>query len=212
MLSTVLNIIIFEDCRNQWSMSRPLLGLILLNEKVNISPRPLKLCACVWYNTSILCIPAVFCWPEEQHRQQPATGEAAGHALMFRELDGGNREEPTNKEPRQVGCKIKITGRAVGGRNKARADSRRTFFLVMANSLFKLISFPFTSTLLQNDFVNLSQLCPCHMWAWFISWPLPWSRALIFEKELINLSFCVFSSPTWSYCQIRLKNWSCTSI
>lgn len=35
MLSTVLNIIIFEDCRNQWSMSRPLLGLILLNEKVN---------------------------------------------------------------------------------------------------------------------------------------------------------------------------------
>ena len=32
MLSTVLNIIMFEDCRNQWSMSRPLLGLILLNE------------------------------------------------------------------------------------------------------------------------------------------------------------------------------------
>lgn len=34
MLSTVLNIIMFEDCRNQWSMSRPLLPLILLNEKV----------------------------------------------------------------------------------------------------------------------------------------------------------------------------------
>lgn len=34
MLSTVLNIIMFEDCRNQWSMSRPLLGLILLNEEV----------------------------------------------------------------------------------------------------------------------------------------------------------------------------------
>ena len=56
MLSTVLNIIMFEDCRNQvkitktsfyeifndftkffpfffqWSMSRPLLGLVLLNE------------------------------------------------------------------------------------------------------------------------------------------------------------------------------------
>ncbi|CAD7680037.1 unnamed protein product [Nyctereutes procyonoides] len=32
MLSMVLNII-FEDCRNQWSTSRPLLGLILLNEK-----------------------------------------------------------------------------------------------------------------------------------------------------------------------------------
>ncbi|PFX28448.1 Exportin-7 [Stylophora pistillata] len=33
MLSTVLNIVMFEDCKNQWSMSRPLLGLILLNEK-----------------------------------------------------------------------------------------------------------------------------------------------------------------------------------
>lgn len=61
---------------------------------------------------------------------------------MFRELDGGNREEPTNKEPRQVGSEIKITGRAVGWQNKARADSMRTFFRVMANSLFKLIFFP----------------------------------------------------------------------
>ena len=34
ILNNVLNIIIFEDCRNQWSMSRPLLGLILLNERV----------------------------------------------------------------------------------------------------------------------------------------------------------------------------------
>ena len=34
MLSTVLNIVMFEDCRNQWSMSRPLLALILLNEDV----------------------------------------------------------------------------------------------------------------------------------------------------------------------------------
>merc|ERR1712226_1504195 len=33
MLQTVLNIIMFEECRNQWSMSRPLLGLILLNEE-----------------------------------------------------------------------------------------------------------------------------------------------------------------------------------
>lgn len=36
ILQTVLNIIIFEECRNQWSMSRPLLGLILLNEEVMI--------------------------------------------------------------------------------------------------------------------------------------------------------------------------------
>ena len=34
LLTTLINIIIFEDCRNQWSMSRPLLGLILLNEDV----------------------------------------------------------------------------------------------------------------------------------------------------------------------------------
>jgi len=32
MLSCILNIVMFEDCRNQYSMSRPLLGLILLNE------------------------------------------------------------------------------------------------------------------------------------------------------------------------------------
>ncbi|XP_065590543.1 ran-binding protein 17 [Cyrtonyx montezumae] len=33
MMSVLMNTIIFEDCRNQWSVSRPLLGLILLNEK-----------------------------------------------------------------------------------------------------------------------------------------------------------------------------------
>lgn len=57
MLSTVLNIIIFEDCRNQWSMSRPLLGLILLNEKVNVphtSIIPLNhWCICVCVNTCV---------------------------------------------------------------------------------------------------------------------------------------------------------------
>lgn len=36
ILSTVLNVIMYEDCRNQWSMSRPLLGLILLNEEVSV--------------------------------------------------------------------------------------------------------------------------------------------------------------------------------
>jgi hypothetical protein len=34
ILETIFNIIIFEDCRNQWSMSRPLLILILINEQV----------------------------------------------------------------------------------------------------------------------------------------------------------------------------------
>jgi len=32
-LVTILNIIMFEDCKNQWSMSRPLLGLILINHE-----------------------------------------------------------------------------------------------------------------------------------------------------------------------------------
>ena len=36
MLQTVLNIIMFEDCRNQWGMSRPLFVLILLNEEVHL--------------------------------------------------------------------------------------------------------------------------------------------------------------------------------
>lgn len=36
LLNTVINIIIFEDCKNQWSMSRPLLVLILLNEQVRL--------------------------------------------------------------------------------------------------------------------------------------------------------------------------------
>ncbi|TMW41065.1 hypothetical protein DOY81_013855 [Sarcophaga bullata] len=32
MMSTLLNNVMAEDCRNQWSMSRPLLVLILLYE------------------------------------------------------------------------------------------------------------------------------------------------------------------------------------
>jgi hypothetical protein len=36
MMSILMNTIVFEDCRNQWSVSRPLLGLILLNEKVGM--------------------------------------------------------------------------------------------------------------------------------------------------------------------------------
>eukprot|EP00794_Sanderia_malayensis_P005744 gene5744-6446_t len=33
MLSTILNTVMFEDCKNMWSISRPFLGLILLNEE-----------------------------------------------------------------------------------------------------------------------------------------------------------------------------------
>ena len=35
----ILNIIMYEDCRNQWSMSRPLLPLLLLNEEVCFESR-----------------------------------------------------------------------------------------------------------------------------------------------------------------------------
>lgn len=38
MMSVLMNTVVFEDCRNQWSVSRPLLGLILLNEKVSVLP------------------------------------------------------------------------------------------------------------------------------------------------------------------------------
>ena len=37
MMSVLMNTVVFEDCRNQWSVSRPLLGLILLNEKVSVA-------------------------------------------------------------------------------------------------------------------------------------------------------------------------------
>lgn len=33
ILSSMLNIIMFEDCKNQWAMSRPLFVLILLYEE-----------------------------------------------------------------------------------------------------------------------------------------------------------------------------------
>lgn len=33
ILSFILNAVMYEDCRNQWSMSRPLLGIILLHEE-----------------------------------------------------------------------------------------------------------------------------------------------------------------------------------
>lgn len=33
ILSTLLNVVMFEDCKNQWSMSRPLFVLILLYEE-----------------------------------------------------------------------------------------------------------------------------------------------------------------------------------
>ena len=59
MLSTVLNIIMFEDCRNQWSMSRPLLGLILLNEEVSQRGKGYWMIGRRGMRLSIICQP----WP-----------------------------------------------------------------------------------------------------------------------------------------------------
>ena len=36
MLSAIFNIIMYEECKNLWSMSRPLLGLILVCEDVRV--------------------------------------------------------------------------------------------------------------------------------------------------------------------------------
>lgn len=118
MLSTVLNIIIFEDCRNQWSMSRPLLGLILLNEKVGLIFRRLPLCGrALWvvrqFPSHRDCLESqlhlspsppspVFLRPTEQYREQPAPGEAASHAPLLRKPHGGHRAQPAHQEPRQV--------------------------------------------------------------------------------------------------------------
>ena len=34
LLSTLFEIVLFEDCHNQWSLSRPMLSLILINEQI----------------------------------------------------------------------------------------------------------------------------------------------------------------------------------
>ena len=34
LLTSLFEIVLFEDCTNQWSLSRPMLSLILVNEQV----------------------------------------------------------------------------------------------------------------------------------------------------------------------------------
>lgn len=50
VLDHLLRLVLFEDCPNQWSISRPMLGLILTNQKV-CSPE-------IWWSLSFL---VVFC-------------------------------------------------------------------------------------------------------------------------------------------------------
>lgn len=36
LLTTLFEIVLFEECSNQWSLSRPMLSLILINEQVGL--------------------------------------------------------------------------------------------------------------------------------------------------------------------------------
>ena len=38
LLTTLFEIVLFEDCSNQWSLSRPMLSLILVNEQARTLP------------------------------------------------------------------------------------------------------------------------------------------------------------------------------
>lgn len=49
------------------------------------------------------CLPPVFLRPEEQHCEQPTTGETAGDAPLLREPHGGHRTQPPHQEQGQVG-------------------------------------------------------------------------------------------------------------
>lgn len=53
ILKTLFEIILFEDCGNQWSLSRPMLSLILINEQVMDLLNPftilIKSTACSYY-------------------------------------------------------------------------------------------------------------------------------------------------------------------
>lgn len=54
ILTTLFEIVLFEECANQWSMSRPMLSLILLNEQIYsklqsqiIASQPVTLSLCL---------------------------------------------------------------------------------------------------------------------------------------------------------------------
>jgi hypothetical protein len=36
LLTTLFELVLFEECTNQWSLSRPMLSLILLNEQARV--------------------------------------------------------------------------------------------------------------------------------------------------------------------------------
>lgn len=46
ILKTLFEIVLFDDCSNQWSLSRPMLSLILINEQVRATPLVLVSLVC----------------------------------------------------------------------------------------------------------------------------------------------------------------------
>ena len=73
ILSTLFEVVLFESCNNQWSMSRPMLSLILLNEQIYhelkhriIASQPVRvlhLCGLLWLykHQALLAIEAYHC-------------------------------------------------------------------------------------------------------------------------------------------------------
>ena len=47
LLTTLFEIVLFEDCPNQWSLSRPMLSLILINEQVSPCWKTIRQKGCI---------------------------------------------------------------------------------------------------------------------------------------------------------------------
>lgn len=113
MLATVLNTIMFEDCRNQWSMSRPLLPLILLNNEVKLQPFINQVLSVAgeqytllqsitgWWILSLF-FSLVF-WPAKTTNHQPtSTRQAGSNGTMVWEPHGRNWAQSSHQKQRQV--------------------------------------------------------------------------------------------------------------
>ena len=103
-MQTVLNIIMFEDCRNQWSMSRPLLGLILLNEDYFQQLRDQVLFQIITYSFDALYIRAYFKkWHCSKMIDFPgdtitAVSQTVKYGNVVQKSNGRHREKFVDKE------------------------------------------------------------------------------------------------------------------
>lgn len=100
ILSTLLNVVMFEDCKNQWSMSRPLFVLILLYEdyfRWLAKKKIMKMEPIMVINDS--CTLQTTTW---QHHPVAAVGQAATNDGTVRDADGGSWAKFVDSKPRQV--------------------------------------------------------------------------------------------------------------